>query len=112
MAEYLCEEDMNTGEYISRDEALRALHQYCTDCAISCDGVMCRACDHANAMDIISDMPTADVQPVKRGKWLENHDWINCSICGFDVKDEYYAKRFTYKNCPHCGADMRGDENV
>ena len=50
---------------------------------------------------------TIDVQPVKHAHWIENHDWINCSFCGFDVKDEYYAKRFTYKYCPSCGADLR-----
>ena len=105
MAEYLCEEDMKIGEYISRDEALRALHQYCTDCAISCDGVMCRACDHANAMDIISDMPAADVQPIRRGRWIAQlNGHVICSYCG---KEQAFSSDF----CKHCGADMRGDEN-
>lgn len=118
MAEYLSKDDISTGEYISRDEALRALHQYCTDCAISCDGVMCRACDHANAMDIISDMPAADVVPALYGKWIERHDYIECSFCGFTVLDTYCEKRDctngnTYFNfCPRCGAYMGEPETT
>ena len=96
MAEYLSKEDINTGEYISRDEALRALHQYCTDCAISCDGVMCRACDHANAMDIISDMPAADVQPVIHAAWIDTtpndfYEWYKCSNCKYTDTKNYSA---------------------
>ncbi len=63
MAEYLCEEDMNTGEYISRDEALKIFHQCCDNCTSSYNGVTCRACADAGAMDILMDMPAADVQP-------------------------------------------------
>ena len=64
MAEYLSEEDMNTGEYISRDEALKIFHQCCDNCTSSYNGVMCRACADADAMDILIDMPAADVQPL------------------------------------------------
>lgn len=118
MAEYLCEEDMNTGEYISRDEALRALHQYCTDCAISCDGVMRRACDHGNAMDIISDMPAADVQPVIHAKWvLFDRDCVGrafyCSNCRkVTTTDDYEDTPLDRDEyfCMRCGADMRSPD--
>lgn len=78
MAEYLCEEDMSTGEYISRDLALRQLNATCS--ATSCDnynGVRCRACAYADAMDFIEAIPAADVQPVVRCKdciYLNRHD--------------------------------------
>lgn len=65
MAEYLCEEDMSTGEYISRDVALRQLNATCL--TIGCNnynGVMCRACAYADAMDFIDVIPSADVQPL------------------------------------------------
>ena len=70
MAEYLSEEDMNTGEYISRDLALRQLNATClaTDCD-NYNGVRCRACAYADAMDFIDAIPAADVQPVQ---------WISC----------------------------------
>lgn len=72
MAEYLCEEDMSTGEYISRDEVLKIFHQYCDNCTSSYNGVMCRACADAGAMDILIDMPAADVQPVNQ--WISVDD--------------------------------------
>lgn len=71
MAEYLCEEDMNTGEYISRDLALKQLNATClaTDCD-NYNGVRCRACAYADAMDFIDAIPAADIQPVNQ--------WISC----------------------------------
>lgn len=70
MAEYLCEEDMNTGEYISRDLALKQLNATClaTDCD-NYNGVRCRACAYADAMDFIDAIPAADVQPINR--WIK-----------------------------------------
>ena len=102
MAKYLCEEDMNTGEYISRDEALKIFHQCCDNCTSNYNGVMCRACADADAMDILVDIPVADVQPVRHGKWMartSTRDSMKCSICGNSSKqpDRY---------CGHCGAKM------
>ena len=70
MAEYLSKEDMSTGEYISRDEALKAM-QYCCESCDNYNGAMCRACDNADEMDIIIDMPSTDVQPVSVIKELQ-----------------------------------------
>lgn len=72
MAEYLSEEDMNTGEYISRDEALKMFHRCCDNCTSSYNGVMCRACADAGAMDILIDIPAADVQPTNQWISVEN----------------------------------------
>jgi hypothetical protein len=72
MAKYLSEEDMNTGEYISRDEALKIFHQCCDNCTSSYNGVMCRACADAGAMDILIDIPAADVQPINQ--WISVKD--------------------------------------
>lgn len=73
MAEYLCEEDMSTGEYISRDLALRQLNATClaTDCN-NYNGVRCRACAYADAMDFINVIPAADVQSVPQ--WISVKD--------------------------------------
>lgn len=123
MAEYLCEEDMNTGEYISRDVALRQLNATClaTDCD-NYNGVRCRACAYADAMDFIDAIPAADVQPVKRGCWEEVTDYggwgdthYRCSVCG----EEWYLEDGKPKDndmnfCPRCGARMDlkdGDTN-
>ena len=104
MAEYLSKEDMSTGEYISRDEALKAM-QYCCENCDNYNGAMCRACDNADEMDIICDIPAAYVQPVKRGRWVAQlNGHVICTFCG---KEQKFSSDF----CKHCGADMRGDEN-
>lgn len=59
-------------EYINRDEAINAIKKiYCPQCN-SYNGAMCRACEHMDDMDIIEDMPAANVQPV-----AEYNKWIN-----------------------------------
>jgi len=117
MAEYLSEEDMNTGEYISRDLALRQLNATClaTDCD-NYNGVRCRACAYADAMDFIDAIPSADVQPVKHGRWLPSDSCITaaygtihcqiCSECGADLMED---SDYDYDFCPVCGARMDGD---
>ena len=49
----------------------------------------------------------------KKGKWLpENRTmdafWV-CSVCGFP--SEAHAANILYNFCPHCGADMRADQD-
>ena len=70
-------------------------------------------------------MPTADVQPVVHGKWVEKHhaysdeenpieEWqsCKCSECGrYDTRPYLYyfsEPRF----CSWCGADMRGEQDA
>ena len=76
--------------------------------------------------DTITDLPeyiiddeVTDVQPVKRGRWEEREGYggwgdtyYHCSVCGSDwVFEEGTPKANEWNFCPHCGADMRGDEN-
>ena len=55
-------------------------------------------------------VPSANIVEVKRGEWVEcdetSPDYEYCSICKWsnDVGARHY--RF----CPHCGADMRGEQ--
>lgn len=63
-------------------------------------------------LQILRELPVADVEPVRRGRWERCfEDWRQqiegdkCSACGF----EYYGtgiSRFHY--CPNCGAKMDG----
>ena len=109
MAEYLSEEDMNTGEYISRDDVLKAMQYRCKTCDNG-NGVMCRACDTADAMDIICDTPAADVQPVKRGHWIEvTPKHSKCSNCDVTCLIAVYPISAGANFCPNCGSDNRGD---
>lgn len=66
--------------------------------------------DHV--IDIIEDIPSADVAPVRHGRWEcgeENAWW--CSVCD----EELYLEDGTpqeneYRYCPNCGARMDAKE--
>ena len=59
-------------EYISREATVDAIKKiYCPQCD-SYNGVMCRACEHMDDMDIIENMQAADVQPVNQ--WISVDD--------------------------------------
>ena len=65
---------------------------------------------------LINDAPTADVKPVVRGEWIEypRAHYFKCNKCKYTVP---YRKAMILTNgereynfCPHCGADMRGEQ--
>lgn len=90
-------------EYIEREAVVRAFCEHCRDYVDKC------TYDGTCEVDIIATVPTADVQPVKRGEWLcVGHDdksyWYRCSVCGYE-EHENITKHDNY--CPNCGADMR-----
>ena len=70
---------------------------------------------------IVDEIPTADVAPVRHGRWVRKKALIQCDLCGFGLfPDGYFFKNgeCTHSNepnyrpnyCPHCGAKMDGDE--
>ena len=81
--------------------------------------------DHADVVDILSDMPTVDAVEVVHGYWIDSHSVdhigriiehsIDCSVCDSVFKDDsrevvrHWKERF--KVCPFCGAIMDGDGN-
>lgn len=76
-------------------------------CAINC------------AEEMIRHLPSAEVEPVKRGKWIEHYleKWIdapwgyNCSECGeWFVVGQEPIKRYHY--CPNCGAKMEAAPTI
>ena len=62
----------------------------------------------------IADAPTIEAEPVRHGYWENANGRPNtyirkCSVCG---KEAYFCGRgCSYKFCPNCGADMRGDSD-
>ena len=63
-------------------------------------------------IEVVSNAPTIEAVPVKRGKWEMKpdlfgffHDIPVCSECGCTTK-----MREKTKYCPHCGARMDEDE--
>lgn len=104
-------------EYISKHETIEEIQRiYCTDCN-SYDGAMCRACEHQDDMDIIENMAAADVQPVKRGKWVQiGEQSAKCTECngvlksnGVDKTGKALIFYGVYHYCPYCGVRMDGD---
>ena len=79
-------------DYIKREDTIKAIesetyrHDYL---------------DHV--IDIIEYIPSADVAPVRHGRWEEYGKTWWCSECGFET-----WLRWDY--CPDCGARM--DEEV
>lgn len=63
------------------------------------------------ALEIIKDMPTVDVKPVKHGLWILKDIWIECSNCKKTLIKDKIEEAAVYENglpeyCPRCGAKM------
>ena len=93
-------------EYIEREAVVSLIQQY-ADGDVKVEETFLLT----DLIGDITDIPAADVQPVKRGRWEKNNfiNWRACSICGYRI-DVIYADRAKY--CPNCGADMRGEDNA
>lgn len=61
-------------------------------------------------IDLIDNMLTADVQPVKHGRWINtnNPNHLRCSNCDIiHMIAQYPNGKISY--CPNCGARMDGE---
>ena len=79
--------------------------------------VPCRACGIEDVLSEVEDFPSADVQPVKYGRW-SGYFCSNCGISKYNfisfniVGEKEYARPFgTWNYCPRCGAKMDGEDN-
>lgn len=70
--------------------------------------------------ETITQVPAADVEPVRHGQWLRtDDDWnslttFQCTVCGeefcFEIDEDIELLNYNY--CPNCGAKMRaGDDD-
>ena len=53
----------------------------------------------------IQAAPAADVQEIRRGRWVDDETAYICSVCFHSSPN---GAKWNY--CPNCGASMRGDE--
>lgn len=71
----------------------------------------------AELVDVFADIPAADVQPVKRGRWAQiGEQSAKCTACGGVLKSNGIDKtgkalifKAVYHYCPYCGARMMKD---
>ena len=89
-------------EYIDRNAFIKS---YCNSCdgaceCVECDCLNCKSNLRCDMIQELSEIPAADVAPVRHGRWI-NCGWsVRCSICDFDMP-------FSTRNyCPNCGAKM------
>lgn len=72
--------------------------------------------DHANehfingietVMEYAENLPAADVEPVRHGRWITTHDeFCSCSLCKYPVHAAWSRTNY----CPNCGAKMDSKE--
>lgn len=108
-------------DYIKREDALRAFNGSCS--TVDADDIL----RHLHkSIDVIKNIPPADVRENVRGEWLPhpingNREWDVCSACGIGCKrreygihanGEKWVTEYNFPFCPNCGADMRGENNV
>lgn len=59
-------------------------------------------------VECIKEVPSADVQPVMKGKWIRNDNGTySCSVCQSWIPEEQHCYA---RYCLYCGADMRGEQ--
>ena len=98
-------------EYIEREAVLDYIrYKVCQgegNIEHRCQRGSCAYCGICEIMCDISSMPVADVQPVKRGHWIETDYgmFYECSECGT-------VQEFERNFCSKCGADMRSPEAI
>lgn len=58
-------------DYISREAAIEAVREEfsCETCNGSNVGTICTFCNVGEAIRLIKNIPAADVEPVRRGRW-------------------------------------------
>lgn len=105
-------------EYISREAAVEKITFLCELREIVCnpDDEFLRGLKNAlNAVKSNEVIPSADVQPVKHGRWIDIYEYCKALDLRPTGLEEYYwcsecdkAEKKTSDFCPNCGADMMG----
>lgn len=58
----------------------------------------------------ITNLPSADVQPVKHGRWIDNGIAYTCSECNSSVPKNIFVVGCDFEGCPYCFARMDGGD--
>ena len=67
------------------------------------------------SIDLIEELPSEDVQPVRHGHWINRHYRdITMKVCSECLEEFSYDAETgvsEYNYCPNCGARMEGWQN-
>lgn len=97
MPEYIEREN----EYIEREAAKRTIVE-----AVD-NGLATTSADLA---EILDELPTADVAPMRHGRWqtLTGDPTPRCTACHKEAVKLWHGGWYTPDHCPNCGAKMDG----
>lgn len=102
-------------DYISREKVLETIrYRVCQGQGNKehiCQRGSCAYCGIMEIMSDISSIEAADVQPVKRGRWIDNGMVYTCSECNSSVPKNIFVIGCDFDGCPYCFARMDGDED-
>ena len=73
--------------------------------------------DPEDAVSAIENLPSAEVEPVKKGKWIYDNQFhwyrASCSECGYKRVTDIKAEKWNgWKYCPNCGAKMEAAPTI
>ena len=96
-------------EMMTQEEAMNMSNEQAVQILIPmrnmmCDQNGCPISDAVFALDKAIESLSADVAPVRHGRWDLDMSGAWCSVCG-----EYSEGEYIY--CPNCGARMDGDKS-
>ena len=63
-----------------------------------------------DCMNVLDEMPAADVAPVRHGRWINENFYTHCSACGKMAIYDKYGQEVESDYCPNCGAKMDGGD--
>ena len=103
-------------EYIDREVFKKSVEEYyCKPCKAEgkdYNGCRCRACWVDDMIDEIDCFqPSADVAPVRHGRWIDKGEYAVCMECGGRSGTQYDGVEpipLMTQFCPSCGAKMDG----
>ena len=107
MIDHLTDTNVGNIEYIRKQDASDWLKQYGQD--------VLHGKYKFSLMYIwknLMDLPSADVIPIERSRWIKTADGAECENCGREAVYQIVDDHWEYENfCPHCGARIKSEDN-
>lgn len=98
-------------DYISREALIDRLNKNLSACNHGTFSEMC----YSDAIETVKHVPAADVEPVRRGRWISWEDADNCipspnrhecSVCHDAAQVLVNNIELLSNYCPNCGTKM------